>query len=175
MARSTSDKHPATRPSVRRVASMEQRLALADEASLDAVGLDIDMLTTAQRQMILIRPYYASHAEAARILGLGENWVRRNKQQFPHFSKALDMRAEHLPQIIRAASAQLIAKNMLLLAEAAEVNDNGKPKHGWNVFFKAQEETRRLAQVSTTPREEQPALQQIQMFSYGDKKPSGEE
>ena len=80
MARSTSDKHPATRPSVRRVASMEQRLALADEASLDAVGIDIDMLTTSQRQMILIRPYYASHAEAARILGLGENWVRRNKQ-----------------------------------------------------------------------------------------------
>ena len=175
MARSTSDKHPATRPSVRRVASMEQRLALADEASLDAVGLDIDMLTTAQRQMILIRPYYASHAEAARVLGLSEEWVRRNRRQHPHFERALSMRAEHLPQIIRAASAQLIAKNMLLLAEAAEVTDHGEPKHGWNVFFKAQEETRRLAQVSTTPKEEQPVLQQVQMFSYGDKKSDSEE
>ncbi len=85
------------------------------------------------------------------------------------------MRAEHLPQIIRAARAQLIAKNMLLLAEATEVKEDGAPKHGWNVFFKAQEETRRLAQVSTTPKEEQPVLQQVLMFSYGDKKSDSEE
>ena len=174
MSRSLSDKHPATRPAARRVASMEKRIALADEVSLDQVGIDIDIFTAPQRKMVLIRPYYASHAEAARVLGLSEEWVRRNRRQHPHFERALEMRAEHLPQIIRAASAQLIAKNMLLLAEATEVNNNGAPKHGWNVFFKAQEETRRLAQVSTTPREEQPALQQIQMFSYGDKKSDSE-
>ena len=173
MARSQSDKHPATRPAARRVASMERRIALADEASLDEIN--IDLFTASQKKMILVRPYYVSHAEAAKAIGLSDEWVRLNRRNYPDFDRALEMRSEHLPQIIRAASAQLIAKNMLLLAEAAEVNDNGKPKHGWNVFFKAQEETRRLAQVSTTPREEQPVLQQVQMFSYGDKKTDNEE
>ena len=135
MARSQSDKHPATRPAARRVASMERRIALADEVSLDAVGVDLDIFTAPQRKMVLIRPYYASHAEAAKVLGLTDEWVRRNRRQNPHFERALEMRAEHLPQIIRAASAQLIAKNMLLLAEAAGVEENGEPKHGWAVFF----------------------------------------
>ena len=174
MARSQSDKHPATRPSVRRVAAMERRIALADEVSLNEIGIDIDIFTAPQRKMVMVRPYYASHAEAARAIGLSEEWVRLNRKKNPHFERALEMRSEHLPQIIRAASAQLIAKNMLLLAEAAEVTDDGEPKHGWSVFFKAQEETRRLAQVSTTPKEEQPVLQQVQMFSYGDKKSDSE-
>jgi hypothetical protein len=154
---------------------MERRIALADEASMDAVEIDIDAFTASERKMVLIRPYYASHAEAARALGLSEEWVRRHRREHANFERALEMRADHLPQIIRAASAQLIAKNMLLLAEAAEVNTDGSPKHGWNVFFKAQEETRRLAQVSTTPKEESGVtLQQVQMFSYGDKKSDNE-
>ena len=175
MARSQSDAHPATKAAARQIASLEKRMAVADGLSIEETGVILDSLTASQRRMVLIRPYYASHGKAAEVLGLSLQWIGRNKKSNPEFAKALEMRAEHLPQIIRAASAQLIAKNMLLLAEATEVKEDGTPKHDWPVFFKAQEETRRLAQVSTTPKEEQPILQQVQMFSYGDKKPSGEE
>ena len=146
---------------------MERRLETADEAALSDVE-NFDLLTAPQRQVVLLRPWCASDAEAVRVAGQTLSWLKWNKSHHPAFSQGLALRAKQLPQIIRSASVQLVAKNITVLAEGAEAKEDGTPKHGWNVFFKAQEEARKMA--LPVEKQEQPAFQQIQMFSYGSKK-----
>ena len=168
MARSGTDKHPAQRPVVRRIAALEKRLEYADEAAIDEIEIDLNDLSEPQRKLLLLRPWCSSDAEACERIGRSTRWLRKTKSQNPEFSRAMSLRADQLHKIIRGTSAQLMSRNMLLLAEATEVGKDGNPKHGWNVFFKAQEETRKLSDHEKD-NDSAPVIQQaIQMFNYGE-------
>ena len=165
MPRSKSDYHAAL---VKRTTALEKNITIADESLIDETDLNLDLLTDLQKKMILVRPWCASDSMAAERIGKDSIWVRDNKRRYPEFARALEIRAAQLPRIIRNVSAQLMSKNLLLLAEATEVNEIGEPKHGWSVFFRAQEETRRIVQTESKDKPA-PVVQAVQMFSYGNR------